>query len=71
MIQKVELQTPQPRRHSWPLSSGLVDAGVVLRDLKDPNWVNPLRRESGLCVTELSKGPSSSKEEEVSLGRCQ
>lgn len=49
MIQNVELQTPQPRRHSWPLSSGLVDAGVVLQDLKDPNWVNPLRRE-GRCV---------------------
>lgn len=49
MIQKVELQTPQPQRYSWPLASGLVDAGVVFRDLKDPNWVNPLRRE-GRCV---------------------
>lgn len=49
VIQNVELQTPQPRRHSWPLFSGLADAGLVLWDLKEPNWVNPLRRE-GRCV---------------------
>lgn len=58
MIQNVELQTPQPRRRSWLPFSGLMDAGLVLPDPKDPKWVNPLRREGRCVLQSYPKGPA-------------